>query len=70
LYIKQGENKYNKTAYNWDSSVGTAMGFELDGRVSIPGRNMSLFPTRQLPDRLWDPARLLSNGYHGIYILG
>jgi hypothetical protein len=44
----------------WDSIVGIATRYGLEGRVSNPsGGNFD--PTR--PDRPWDPRILLYNGY-------
>jgi hypothetical protein len=48
------------------SSMGTATGYGLDGRGSIPGRVKRRFSTPQYPDRLWSPPSILSNGYWGV----
>lgn len=40
-----------------------AMGYEPDGRDSIPERGKRLFSTPQRPDQLWAPPSLLLNGH-------
>jgi hypothetical protein len=47
----------------WDTSVGIASGYVLDGGGSFHDRGKTLFSTSQRPDRLQGPLRLLSNGY-------
>jgi hypothetical protein len=36
-----------------DSSVGTAMGYRMEGRGSIPGRGTRFFSASHRQDRLW-----------------
>jgi hypothetical protein len=45
--------------------VGIATVYGLDGPGSVPG-----MATSQLPDRLWGPLILLSNGYRGRFYQG
>jgi hypothetical protein len=52
-----------------DSSVGIALGYMLDDRGSIPGRDREFFSSPPRPDRLWGPPGLLSNGYEGEGVL-
>jgi hypothetical protein len=54
---------------NRDSLVGTATGYGLKGRVSIPDRGKNFFSTPQRPDRLRGPLSLLSSGYRGLFRL-
>jgi hypothetical protein len=42
-----------------DSSVGTAMGYELDSQDSIPGRGKRFFTNLQRPDWLYGPSTFL-----------
>jgi hypothetical protein len=35
-------------------------------RGSSPGRSWEFFSSQPLPDRLWGPPSLLSNGYQGL----
>jgi hypothetical protein len=54
---------------NQDSSVGIVIGYEQDDRgigVQVPEGSRIFFSSR-LPDRLWGPLSLLSNGYWGIF---
>jgi hypothetical protein len=44
-----------------DNSVGTAMGYRVYGRNSIPDRGKWFFSAPQRPDRLWGPPSLLQN---------
>jgi hypothetical protein len=41
-----------KLVWSWDMSVGTVMGYRLDGLGLIPGR-ARFFSCPQHPDRLW-----------------
>jgi hypothetical protein len=53
------------TARSWDSIVGIATGYGLDDRgvgVRVP---VGKFSSPRLPDRLWGPSNLVSNGYRG-----
>jgi hypothetical protein len=55
----------------WDSSVGIATGYELNGRGSIPDKGLGLFSsTPQHPDQLWVPTSHISNGYWVALSLG
>jgi hypothetical protein len=54
------------TALRQNTSVGTATGYGLNGRVSIPG-GMRFFSTPQCPDRLWGSPSRLSNEYRGLF---
>jgi hypothetical protein len=47
-------------------SVGTPMGYGLDGPGLIPG-NARFFSCPQRPNRLWGPPSLLSKGYRGYF---
>jgi hypothetical protein len=52
-----------------DSAVGIATGYGLDDRgvgVRVP-LGSRIFSSPRLPDRLWDPPNLLSNGYRGFF---
>jgi hypothetical protein len=51
---------------SWDSSVGIAKGYVLDGRGSIPGRSKRFLSAPQHPDQLWGLPSLQSNGYLGL----
>jgi hypothetical protein len=53
---------FNKNLLH-DSAFGIATGYELDDRGSISGRGNKFFSTPKLPDRIWGPTKLLSNGY-------
>jgi hypothetical protein len=48
-----------------DSSAGTAIGYRLDGRGPIPGKDMKLLSSSQRRYRLWSLGSLLSNEYWG-----
>jgi hypothetical protein len=39
------------------------MGYRLDVRGSIPGRDKGFYSTPQRSDRVWGPPSLLHNGY-------
>jgi hypothetical protein len=56
------------TGESRDSSVGTVMGYRLDGRDLTPGRNKIFFSKSQCPDRHWGPPSLLSNGYRELFL--
>jgi hypothetical protein len=43
--------------------VGIVIGYELDGRDSIPDRGKGFFSTPQCSGRLWDTRSLLYYGY-------
>jgi hypothetical protein len=49
--------------------AGTAMGYGLDGRVSIPAKGKRFFSIPQCPDRVWAPPSL-SNGYRRLFPRG
>jgi hypothetical protein len=51
----------------WESlnSFGILMGYMLDGRCSIPGRNKERFTNLQHLGRLRGPSRLLNNCNRG-----
>jgi hypothetical protein len=53
-----------------DSSVGIALSYGLDDLGSIPGGGWEFFSSPPLPERLWGPLSLLSNGYQGSLSLG
>jgi hypothetical protein len=57
---------------SWDSAVGLATGYGLDGRgvgVRVPvGSRIISSPRR--PDRLWGPHSVLSNGYRELFPRG
>jgi hypothetical protein len=55
----QSVNK--KLGLQKSTRVGIATGYALDGPGSIPGSERFSI----LPDRLWGPDSLLSNGYRG-----
>jgi hypothetical protein len=46
-------------------SVGIALGYGLDG--SILGGGWEFFSSLPLPERLWGPPSLISNGYEGFF---
>jgi hypothetical protein len=55
-----------------DSSVGIATGYGLDDRmtgVGFPAGAGNFFSSTRIPDRLWGPPSLLSNGYRGFFSL-
>jgi hypothetical protein len=52
---------------SWDSSVGIATCYRLDGRGSVRGRGKRFFFSPQRPDRLWGPPWLPSNGTGGCF---
>jgi hypothetical protein len=57
---------------NQDSVVGIATGYGLDDRgvgVRVPVGSR-IFTSLRLPDRLWGPPNLLSNGYRGFFSWG
>jgi hypothetical protein len=51
-------------------SVVLATGYGLNDGGSISGRGEIFFSTPQLPDLLWGPPSLLSDGYRVIFPLG
>jgi hypothetical protein len=56
---------YRKNAVSWDSSVGVANVYGLDGRVvgvRVPV-DVRIFSTPRHPDRFWGPPILLAIGY-------
>jgi hypothetical protein len=56
-----------------DSSVGVALGYELDyrgSRVRFPAGSWEFFSSPPRPERLWGPSSLLSNGYQGLLQCG
>jgi hypothetical protein len=52
-----------------DSAVGIATGYGLDdGRIGVRVPVGSrIFSFLRIPDRLWGPPNLLSNGYRGLF---
>jgi hypothetical protein len=63
LYPTRQKSSYCILIYsfrNQESSIGVAMGYRQDGRVSIPGWCNGLFSTPQLSDLLWAPPSLLA----------
>jgi hypothetical protein len=50
-----------------DSSVGTALGYGLDDRGSIPGVGGEFFSSPPCLERHWGPPSLLSNGHRGSF---
>jgi hypothetical protein len=48
----------------WDSSVGVALSYGLDGKFSIPDDTW-FSSSPHLPDGLWGPPILLDNGHRG-----
>jgi hypothetical protein len=62
--------KYSSSSSRYmslDSSVGTAMGYGMDGWVSIPGRDKRFFCTPQRPDRLWGHPASYTIGIGGSF---
>jgi hypothetical protein len=53
--------------YIFGTSAGIRTELQLDEWSSIPGTACDFFTPPPLPDRLWDPPSLLSNGYQGSY---
>jgi hypothetical protein len=53
-----------------DSSVGIATGYGLDVGGSIPGRGNRFFATPQIPDHIWSPPSLLSDGERSLFTRG
>jgi hypothetical protein len=47
----------------WDSSVGLAMAYRLDGWGSIPGRSRDFVSALQYPAQFLGPPSLLVSGY-------
>jgi hypothetical protein len=57
---------------SWDSAVGKATGYRLDGRgvgFRVPIR-ARFFAYSRRPDRFWDQPSLLSDGYRGLFLRG
>jgi hypothetical protein len=50
----------------WDSSVGVAACYWLDGRGLIPGMGKNFFFSER-PDRLWGPTSFLLKEYRGFF---
>jgi hypothetical protein len=69
LYSEAREGiAYISAVYSRDSSAGTATGYGLDYRgvgVQVPV-GVRIFTSPCLPDRLWDPPKLLYNVYRGL----
>jgi hypothetical protein len=60
LSPSRGSKLKNELLWSGDSSVGIETGYDLDHQGSF-AEKQEFSP--QLPYRLWDPPRLLSNGY-------
>jgi hypothetical protein len=55
----------SKNLMRWDSLVGIATGYGLDGPGLIHGS--AVLSSLQSPAQIWGPHNLLSNGYQGLF---
>jgi hypothetical protein len=70
ISIVKGKENVRNTHRSQDTSIGTSMGYGLDGWVSIPGRDKRSFYSPQRQDRLSCPPILLLNLLRRLFPLG
>jgi hypothetical protein len=69
-YVDKYQKKSLENVLEFRSNSRYSGGPQADGRHSIPSRGRRFFSPLQRPVRLWDPPRLLSNGYRVLFSRG